>query len=398
VLGWVLASTYPDTPFVARAFRQAKFLLFEAGVQIEQPAWVYLRNLPAYGLLALVLFPLGAAKSWRESRMQRGLVMAWLLAVASTHLLSLHQVRYMLFVAPVTMCVLVPAVRTALASRRMRAGAVAILLLGVLPIHPYSIAREASKIGTDFYRRSQLAWFLEPLREEGVYRSPVYLDWGLLSFLPPGDSELAGDIYHECFHIAPHHLIDLLSYDPDQVGHFDTQQLATAPLWAPETAYIRATRPPQFNPVTWRGGPASDEQEQEQLLFLARTLEMKVATVIDSTGSTRLGWVVKPGSWPRREDSPVDIGIATTERGGPFSVLRSSAFPDRVPPVMPMRVQFPDGGSVFPMREIGASQWAIPVAIAPIPPDTSESQKILLHYFEEVRRHRHTESPSKTDR
>jgi hypothetical protein len=392
VLGWALAKTYPDTLFFARAFRQARFLLFDAGVQIEQPAWVYLRNLPAYGLLALVLFPVGAAKSWRESRMQRGLVIAWLLAVASVHLFSLHQVRYMLFVAPVTMCLLVPAARTALSSRRRRAAAVAILLLGVLPLHPYSIAREASKIATDFYRRSQTKWFLEPLREEGVYRSPVYLDWGLLSFLPPGDSELAGDIYHECFHIAPHHLIDLFPYDPDEVGHVDIGRLTSMPLWGPGTAYISATRPPQFNPVTWRGGPATDERDQEQLLFLARRLEMTAAAGTDSAGSPRVGWFVRAGAGPtapHREDASVEVEIAMTERGEPFSILRSSAFPSRVPASMPMRVQLSSEGSVYPMREIGAGRWAIPVAIPAVPPDTTETQRILLHYFEEVRRHRH---------
>jgi len=396
VLGFVLAEVYPDTPFFARALRQAKFLAFEAGVQIEQPAWVYLRNLPAYGLLALMLFPVGAVLSWRESRLQRGLVIAWLLAVAAVHLFSLHQVRYMLFVAPVTMCVLVPAARSAL-SNRLRAGAFAILLLGFLPLHPYSIVREASKIGSDFYRRSQIKWFLEPLHEEGSYRSPVYLDWGLLSFLPPGDSELAGDIYHECFHIAPHHLIDLFPYDPDEVGHFDTQQMAPVPLWAPETAYIRATRPPQFNPVTWRGGPATYEAEQEQLVFLARTLEMRAAMVADSEGVRQPGWVVQAGSWPGaegREDAPVEIEIASTERGEPFSVLRSSLFPERVPAVMPMRIQIPVERSIYPMREIGAGRWAVPVAIPPVPPDTTDSRRIRLHYFEEVRRHRHIDPPA----
>jgi hypothetical protein len=419
VLGWTLGDTYSDSFFLARAFRQAKFLAFNAGVQtIEQPVWVYLRNLPAYGLLPIVLLPLGAVKSWRESRRQRGLVIAWVLAVGAVHLMSLHQVRYMLFVAPITMCLLVPGARLVLANRRMTVGALALLLCGFLPIHPYSIAREASRIGTEFYRRSEAKWFLEPIREEGVYRSPIYLDWGLLSFLPPGSSALAGDIYHKLFHLAPHHLIDLFPYDPDEVGHLDIPRLTAMPIWGEETVYIHAARPPQFNPVTWRRGPASDKFEQEQLLFLARILRMRPAMIADSTGATRPGWIVEEssGTGILDRENTVEIAIASTERGEPFSVMRSSAFPDRVPALMPMRVQILSEGSVYPMREIGTGQWAVPVVIPPMPPmdgvgsaspgkadadergdpesagadvgSASSEGVILLHFFEEVRRHR----------
>lgn len=382
VLGWALKSTYFETPFFGRAFRQAKFLLFDAGVQIEQPAWVYLRNLPAFGFLVLMLFPIGVVKSWKESRRQRGLVVAWILSVAAVHLFSLHQVRYMLFLAPITMCLVVPAARTVLAKRWMMLSAFAILVLGVLPIHPYSIAREAARIGTEFYRRSEAKWFLQPLREDGRYRSPVYLNWGLLSFVPPGNSELPGDIYHRLFHLAPHHLIDLFPYDPDEVGYLDPQQLAMMPSWAASTVYLAATRPPQFNPINWRGGPASDKFEQEQLVFVSRTVVMHAAMTTDSTGIERPSWVA--------DSMEVDIKIAMTEGGEPFSVLRSRAFPDRVPAVMPMRARIVREGNIYPMREVGPSQWAVPVAIPPIPPleaVSPEPETIQLHYFEEVRRH-----------
>ncbi|MEZ4654777.1 MAG: hypothetical protein R3E12_14630 [Candidatus Eisenbacteria bacterium] len=375
VLGWALREVYPEAPFLLRGFRQAVFLLFDAGVKtIEQPAWVYLRNLPAFGLLALALLPFGLMRSWKESRTQRGLVLAWVLAIAAVHLLSLRQVRYLLFVAPVTMFLIVPAARMVWSRRWMAWAAAGIWSIGFLPIQPYAIANAMTKIATPFYRHSEAKEFLEPLHEGDHYRAPIWVNWGLLSFCPPGDTPLAGDVYADLFHLGPHHLADLFPYRPNDVVYLDPQTLPSLPSWPEEAVFIATTRAPQFNPVTWHRGPAGDKFDQEQMVFLARSIVVQPAAG-DSTN---------PSRWATGDGQPVRIDSATTAGGEAFSVLSSPAFPEDLSPLMPMRALFASSNGIYPVGELGAGKWAIPGTL-PAEPRPSSTERVTFRFFERVR-------------
>lgn len=342
ILGWVLRDSLHDLSLFERATRQARFLLFEAGARdVAEPVWVYLRNWPAYGPLAMLLLPFGLVLSYREGGRQRRLALAWILSAVALHLTPLRQVRYLLFLAPLTVCLLVPVVRSILnRSGWLPLAAGAVLLIGFLPVHPYSAGREAARITIPFYRHSEAKAFLAPLGG----RTPVYHNLGLLSFVPPDASPLAGDVYHGIFHLGPEQLADLLGYAQEEWVVVDPDAFRALAEWPERAAFLATARGPQFNPPTWRGGRPIDVDEQRETIYLADRI--RVVRTTEGLETT--------------DGAPVTITPRRTDRGEPLSVVSSAALNVRLDPALPMRARLPGGERPYLVQAVGPEAWVVP--------------------------------------
>lgn len=154
--------------------------------------WMYLRNLDAYGAVAAVAALPGLVLAWRSGEVwSRQLALAWLLLLAALCATPYKEVRYLAFLAPLTACLVVPAIALALARGRTLAGLVAVVVL-------LDFARalpEAARIADPWYRDG-VTRFYEPLREDAAGSAPIFFGIGWLSFLAPDARAFPGDPLH----------------------------------------------------------------------------------------------------------------------------------------------------------------------------------------------------------
>ena len=130
VLGCILENADPHSPLLMRPLHNLQYLSsVYKGKNVVFPLWIYLRNAPAYGWLALLLVVPGWVISIRGTPIQQSIAVAWLGGLVFLHLLPLREVRYMAFLSPLTACLLVPALR--LAAQRKMALAAATLVLAL---------------------------------------------------------------------------------------------------------------------------------------------------------------------------------------------------------------------------------------------------------------------------
>lgn len=394
VLGLVLREVFPDTPWVFRALRQGSFLLEESATPtVQQPIWVYLRNLPAYGLPTLLLLPLGLVLSWRRGGAGRGLAVAWIASVVVFHLLPLRQVRYLLVLAPITLLLVLPAARFVLARRPLALATLALVVTNFLPIHPYAVLSEAGRIASPFYRRSEARAFLAPLAPSEGSRDTIYHNWGLLSFVRPGGSPLAGDVYHGIFHLGADQLSDLGVAGDAAWVPLRPAELAVLAEWSARVAFVGTMRGPQVNPVRWSGGLPADLPAQRQRVFLAREFGLRVGAggVVTELGAA------------------VELLPGTTDRGEPLTTIVSEALRIPLDPDLPIRAHLGPGERPYLVRALAPGRWVLPAAVnVPAPGARSEPRAgadsgadsrsdpraepfLRLACFELVREHRYGE-------
>jgi hypothetical protein len=269
-----LGTLFPETPYLLRAWEQLQYLLFQAHDKNHpEHVWVYFRNFPAYGMLAMVMALPGVWLSWRGgTRTGRVLAAGWVLAVVILHLLSLRQVRYFGFVAPVTAGILVPVLTALWTQKWGRRVAVGLLVFNLLPLHAYSILGETTRIGDAFHRRSEYRDLLKHLENpDGSVRRPVYVNWDKLSFTPARPPPFAGDIYHELFHLGQHHVRGFFGlHDPRDFLFMDLPAMQALRDWEDGGALIATTAPLLINPSTWERKPAPTKITLQQMVFLPR--------------------------------------------------------------------------------------------------------------------------------
>lgn len=243
VLCACLGEVFPDVPWWRRALEQLHYLSGPAHDQSRaEPWWVYLRNLPAFGLTAVLLVPAGLWFSLRGDPDQRLAARVWLILLVAMHLVALRQVRYLAFLGPLTAFLIIPAVEHLRRRTFLLAAAALLLALEFLPVHGYSRMTEALRFVATFYREDAIRQFLAPAeRSPGRLRTPVYINWNMLSFTPPWPTPLAGDIYHQLFHVGNHHLFHLYGLKPGEMVMLDDQHLAQLDVRTAQGALIHAS-------------------------------------------------------------------------------------------------------------------------------------------------------------
>ncbi len=207
VLGYVLESVFPDKSLILRPYFQIDYVLHqydEASVS-PFPWWVYLRNMRAYGSILIIFIIPGLIMALREKRLHFTFALSWILSILIVHMLSMREVRYLAFLAPISAFLIVPPLRYL-----KKYPVVVIALLCLLIVDLSRISSEAARTFHPFYSKSMAKQFLQPIEKSS---EKVIVNWPMLSFVSPIDSPLIGDRYHRLFHFGVHHLLNL--YDVD---------------------------------------------------------------------------------------------------------------------------------------------------------------------------------------
>jgi hypothetical protein len=262
-LALALRGLYPGKPFLSGPWEQIRFLSsqYKGAENLLFPAWVYLRNLPVYGWLTLALIVPGLILAARHSRLLRSAGLSWIGCFAVLHLLSVREVRYLEFLAPVSALLLVLPLRWLLQRRWGW-----LLALGLLAADLCRVIPEAALITQPFYVGGTQAGFLEPLWQNGVLRQPLSLNNRMFSFPAPEDSPLVGDRYHKLFHLGVQQVAILYASAPNSLWLMPADAEPDAyPLW-PEGAAVMLTNRLVLNCTDWQRAPPRGKQELRQIV------------------------------------------------------------------------------------------------------------------------------------
>lgn len=154
---------------------------------------LYVRNLPNYGIAAMLLILPGLVLAFRGSDSRLRLIATcWLLTAIVMQLISFREARYLAFLAPLSAMLIVPVVQVAL---RRNVTAIAIVALVVLDQYR-GMAVAAGEI-TSTASVNVMRFINAPVGNGKVISSR------LLSFVYSSASPLIRDRYHGIYHLTP---------------------------------------------------------------------------------------------------------------------------------------------------------------------------------------------------
>lgn len=237
VYAYFLGSVIEATPLLLRPIVQIKTI---AGMYTPEGSarevfyqWLYLRNLSAYGLVAVVLIGPGLILSLRSSeRSHKVAAVFWLLMVAVMQAIPFKEVRYLAFLAPLTALLIVPSAEWAW----RRHAVPRILLVLALLAQLAGSGAEALRLKAPFYRNAATD-FLRPLpRATELAGKFVYAT--SLSFVSPEKYAFFADRYHRITHISGEHIRFLLGYGPNQYLRLQTFENFDASVLPPGSVLL----------------------------------------------------------------------------------------------------------------------------------------------------------------
>ena len=233
ILGWVLAGTWPETMLLLRPLRQLGHL---QGQAVSVPWWMYIANLPAYGWCALAGIVPALVLSWRQSRVMRFAAVCWLVGAMAMQVLGYKEVRYLLFLAPVTALLLVPVIKASIRHRALLIVGTALLVIDI-----GRASWEAARLQDDFFLTGPVHGILAPLRSpQGDLRQPLYMSYQLLSYRDNTRPPFVGDRYHRMFHFSPSHMQRLLGYG--EIREINPDTMVDVAWRQPGAAMLRTNR------------------------------------------------------------------------------------------------------------------------------------------------------------
>jgi hypothetical protein len=367
VLVWLVVcltagSAEPGRPFLLRAVRPVIYLLHDAhqSAQVE-PWWVYVRNLPAYGIAAALLIVPGLVASWRAGGASRLAVPVWLVLVAAHHAMPVRQVRYLAFLGPLTALLVVPVVVWMLRDRRWTGALVLMLLVDWLPVQPYGNLKEASRVFLPFYRRSAERAFLAYARDSaGKLRTPFLMNRPTLSFVPGRRTPLAGDVYHDVFHLGIQQIDGLFGLRPGEIVLVDQEERQRIVVWPDTAVLIMITTEPVVNDTGWRRRPERNRAELRQYVLVPRTLTVRRGAE---------GWALPGGL--RVVSRPQGAGGRAGFRLGGADLVAAMGYY-----VMP-RAQVPGAARPLVLSALDSGELRVPL-------EEDSVETLDLHFFQGV--------------
>jgi hypothetical protein len=221
VYGYFLESVLATTPLLLRPFVQISTIsdmyAAEGGARVVFYQWLYLRNLSAYGLLAMALIIPGIILSLRQAnRLLQVSAIVWLLLITALQFTPFKEVRYLAFMAPLTALLIVPAIEWAW--RRHVLSRIALVL--VLALQLAGAGAEALRINAPYYRSAALD-FLRPL-PTGTELPGKFVFAMSLSFVSPESYAFFADRYHRITHISGDHIRFFQGYREEQYERLNT--------------------------------------------------------------------------------------------------------------------------------------------------------------------------------
>jgi hypothetical protein len=324
----VLADAMPGTPFWLRPLelvvKLSSYYDSEGGVaQVFYP-WIYLRNLSAYGILAMALLLPGLYLSLRHGdRLQRSAAIACGMLICAMQATAFKEVRYLAFLAPLFAFMLVPVVAEIWKRRKQYRWA----LLAILFLDLARSAPEAGRLTSPFYREA-VTGFLEPLPLARDFAGKVIVERAL-SFVSPEADAYFGDRYHRITHVTTDEIRILHDYSDAQWLQVDYATMLDESVVEAGDFLIMATdiavRRPPFRP----GNSTGLHPEFIQATGVAEWIDLELVggsyTVL-ATDRRSLHLLLRgTGS----EAAPI-IGSASFDAGAVMTLLALDDTPTRI--------------------------------------------------------------------
>ena len=209
---WFIGGELPDESFLTRPFTLVGAISSQYGDELAGmfATDLYLRNLPNYGIAAVLLAIPGVVLAWRggDARL-RQIAFCWVVAVIIMQSLGFREARYLGFLAPLTAMLVVPVVEKLMAHRL----AAAALVLVVVIDQSRGIVTASVPLGNA--AKVDVARVINgPPGDGDLIASSV------LSFAYYPSSPLSRDRYHGFYHLTPLLLNGLYE------GRFDVTEIA----------------------------------------------------------------------------------------------------------------------------------------------------------------------------
>lgn len=362
-LAMTLNAQYPDTHFILGPYKQFEFLVQHSGGNMQFPAWLFLRNFPAYGILTSLLIIPGMMMSLRSSSLHQSIVLVWIFFVLAIQLTGHLEVRYFAVLAPLSAFILVPPLQWLLRKKSGLIVVLILLLISVLPISPYSLSKEAVRVTLPFYQINEARKLLSPLDENGTLRMPVLTNWRMLSFASPLSSPLVGDRFHRLFHLAGHHIVVLMKYPKAQFMFLQYLQLPELSDWPEQSAMVLTNRPLLINPKSWQGGEPIGKYDLLQTTFVADTIVLSQT----STGSLQT------------DSGDAVVFMEETQNNRTVVLLESIDIVKRFKNSRFLRFEYMETKESFPLKLISTSQ--LEIFGMQEKPNLKVGQKIIVRGF-----------------
>ena len=245
---WFAAGEWPFVPWYLRPWELALAVWETFGERAELvfPADLYLRNLHNVGLLAMLLVIPGLIMALRGTNARlRMIAICWLLSAIAIQLVTFKEVRYVLFLAPLTAVLIVPVIEWAIKQRTLLIAVV--LVLAVDQVRGLSTAAsQLTATGTIDPVR-----FLASAGTDGrIVASKT------IAFVYDARSPLQRDSYHGIYHIGARLIAELAEGEAEVVEVADTRDLGSANLQAGDRVYLANVEIRRFKPYTRDNTPA----------------------------------------------------------------------------------------------------------------------------------------------
>ena len=198
---WFIGDEIPDAAFLIRPVQLIAAVSAQYGGDLQGAfaTDLYLRNLPNYGIAAMLLVIPGIVMALRgDDPRLRQVAFCWLFAALLLQFSAFREARYLAFLAPLTALLIVPVIHRLVATRP-----VLVVLLALVLVDQSRGLSQALKPMTST-ARIDVARFLNAPRGDGdLVVSKT------LSFVYDGASPLRRDRYHGIYHLTPLNLSGL---------------------------------------------------------------------------------------------------------------------------------------------------------------------------------------------
>lgn len=275
VYGAMSAARFPEIPWLLRPLEVIdeiangyEVLGVRSVTELFYP-WLYLRNVSAYGILAMTLVLPGLVLAWRAGSIEsRQLALCWLLLLAAMLWTPFKEVRYLGFLAPLTAALIIPVIALALG----RGTLYRVLLSVVLMADLARGVPEAARITDPYYQEGVTAFF-EPLTNVQHRDVPIFFGKGWLSFIAPDPRAFVGDSFHRIVEMQIEQVRTLFHLPRERMFRVplaaiaDAAQVQTGALFLVQNHLL--SRGPPYGSSS-RAGLATDFAQ-----FLARTEDVE---------------------------------------------------------------------------------------------------------------------------
>ncbi|MBT8099919.1 MAG: hypothetical protein KJO82_09220, partial [Gammaproteobacteria bacterium] len=237
---WFAGGQWQEVPWYLRPWELAVAVsdTFGDNAELVFPADLYLRNLHNFGVLAMLLLIPGLVFALRgmDSRL-RMVAVCWLLSAIVMQFLTFKEVRYMLFLAPLTAVLIVPAIHRAM-NRRL-------FLLAIL----FLVIVDQGRGLTMAARQLSTAAAVDPVRFfESAGTEGRIVASKTIAFVYHATSPLRRDTYHGIYHAGARLQFALQEGKVEVQSVADTRELGMARIEPGNRVYLANVEIRRFSP------------------------------------------------------------------------------------------------------------------------------------------------------